>query len=86
MAIYQERGTSLKLENEIFYTKYMRETFIRFAAYAHGVNGIVIGSSNFEHLSECISDLEKGPLPSDLFSKLEKTWRERSNNEWETIS
>ena len=86
VAIYQERSVSLKLEDEIFYAKQMRETFIRFAAYAHGVKGIVIGSSNFDHLNECISDLEKGPLPGDLFAKLEKIWRERSSNEWETIS
>ena len=64
----------------------MRETFIRFAAYTHGVHGIVIGSSNFNHLNECISDLEKGPLSSDLLAKLEKIWRERSNDTWETIS
>lgn len=42
------------------------DTFIRFSVFTEGVDSAIVGTTNPDHLKQCISSIEKNSLPEDL--------------------
>jgi aryl-alcohol dehydrogenase-like predicted oxidoreductase len=56
------------------------ELFIRFSAFATGVNSAIIGTSNIDHLKKGIDAVNKGKLPEDVYSEIRKAFSENDDN------
>ncbi len=56
------------------------ELFIRFSAFAPGVDSAIIGTSSVEHLKAAIEAVKKGKLPDDIFNALRTAFTENDNN------
>ena len=57
------------------------EAAIRFSAYTEGVASIIIGTASIDHLKKNIQFLEKGKLPSKIYSLIRKTFQ-NNDNDW----
>ena len=51
-----------------------QDTFIRFSAYTDGVDSAIVGTTNIEHLKQCISSIEKGPLTDELYNLIRNSF------------
>jgi aryl-alcohol dehydrogenase-like predicted oxidoreductase len=58
----------------------LQETALRFAAYTWGVDTVIAGTSNLEHLRENIKMVEKGPLDQDYYNKIRDLFRNYDDN------
>jgi aryl-alcohol dehydrogenase-like predicted oxidoreductase len=58
----------------------LQETALRFAAYTWGVDTVITGTSNLEHLRENIKMVEKGPLAQDYYNKIRDLFRNNDDN------
>jgi aryl-alcohol dehydrogenase-like predicted oxidoreductase len=56
------------------------ELFIRFSAFAPGVDSAIIGTSNTGHLKNAIDAVVKGELPEEITTEIRKTFAENDNN------
>ncbi|MFO7525721.1 MAG: aldo/keto reductase [Ignavibacteriaceae bacterium] len=54
------------------------DTFIRFSVFTEGIDSAIVGTSNPDHLKQCISSIDKGSLPEDLYKLIRKSF----NPEW----
>lgn len=57
-----------------------QELFIRFSAFASGVDSAIIGTSNINHLKNAIDAVEKGNLPDAVYNKIRSAFKENDNN------
>lgn len=57
-----------------------QELFIRFSAFAPGVDSAVIGTSDIDHLKSAINAVGKGKLPDGIFNNIRNTFAENDNN------
>lgn len=57
------------------------ELALRFAAYSTGIDCLIAGTSNPDHLVSNLKLLEKGPLPEDLINRIRITYMEHGR-EW----
>ena len=51
------------------------ESAIRFAAYTFGVDTIIAGTSNIDHLKSNLEVLNKGPLPDEIYNEIRNAFR-----------
>lgn len=51
------------------------EIFLRFSAFADGVDAIVLGTTKIEHLKSGIDILSKGPLPAELIDSIKSSYK-----------
>ena len=56
------------------------EAAIRFSAFTEGVDSIIIGSTNIEHIKRNVKLIEKGPLPDKIYNIIRKSFSENNNN------
>jgi aryl-alcohol dehydrogenase-like predicted oxidoreductase len=85
LKIYEQRWKTLGVEVELHNINQIREKFLRFAAFTPEISGVIIGSSKFENINECMDDLKKGSLPASEYLNFRKMWNSNSNPDWETI-
>ncbi len=52
------------------------EAAIRFSAYTFGVDTIIAGTSNIDHLKSNLKALNKGPLPDEIYNEIRNAFRE----------
>ncbi len=57
-----------------------QELFIRFSAFAPGVDSAIIGTSRIEHLKAAIDAVSKGGLPEAIFRDIRNTFKENDDN------
>jgi aryl-alcohol dehydrogenase-like predicted oxidoreductase len=57
-----------------------QELFIRFSAFAPGVDSAIIGTSRIEHLKSAVSAVNKGVLPEDIFRNIRNSFSENDDN------
>ncbi len=57
-----------------------QELFIRFSAFAPGVDSAIIGTSNIDHLKTAIDSVNKGKLPDEISVKIREAFTENDNN------
>ena len=57
-----------------------QELFIRFSAFAPGVDSAIIGTSQIEHLKTAVNAVNKGELPADICSNLRNSFTENDDN------
>lgn len=62
----------------------VHEAALRFAAYTYGVDSIITGTSNIEHLKHNIAIVEKGKLPDDLYQQIRDKFNELGS-EWYSL-
>lgn len=51
------------------------EIFLRFSAFADGVDAIVLGTTDIEHIKSNIDILSKGPLPAELIDSIKSSYK-----------
>lgn len=56
------------------------ETALRFTAYAPGVDTMIVGTTNSEHLRDNVEQVNKGPLENDLVEKLKNVFAGYGSN------
>jgi len=56
------------------------ELFIRFSAFAPGVDSAIIGTSSVEHLGAALDAVKKGKLPDEVFNSLRTAFEENDDN------
>ena len=57
-----------------------QELFIRFSAFAPGVDSAIIGTSQIEHLKTAVNAVNKGELPADICNNLRNSFTENDDN------
>lgn len=72
-------------EMNIDYGMPLEEVMIRFGVYTYGVDSIITGSTNLEHLKANLKLAEKGKLPDDLLDKIKTRFNE-VGKEWATLT
>jgi aryl-alcohol dehydrogenase-like predicted oxidoreductase len=56
------------------------ELFLRFTAFAGGIDTAITGTANIHHLSDNIRIVEKGPLPEDIYNSIKRKFKENDDN------
>jgi len=56
------------------------ELFIRFAAFAEGVDACIVGTSKPEHLKLNVDFVKKGKLPDEIYKKIRQTFKANDDN------
>ncbi len=56
------------------------ELFIRFSAFAPGVDSAILGTSSVEHLKTALDSVKKGKLPDNIFNTLRNAFAENDDN------
>ncbi|HSP88744.1 MAG TPA: aldo/keto reductase [Ignavibacteriaceae bacterium] len=56
------------------------ELFLRFTAFADGVDSCIIGTTNIEHLKRNVAIVQKGKLPDDVINLLKDLFIKHGNN------
>ncbi len=56
------------------------EVALRFAAYTFGIDSIIAGSSNVDHIKSNLEMLNKGPLPNNIFNQIRESFKAHDNN------
>lgn len=54
------------------------DTFIRFSVFTEGIDSAIVGTRNPDHLQQCISSIEKGPLAEDIYRLIRNSF----NPDW----
>lgn len=57
-----------------------QELFIRFSAFAPGVDSAILGTSNVDHLMTAINAVDKGELPEEMVHIIRDRFTENDNN------
>ncbi len=57
-----------------------QEIALRFTAFTNVVDTCIVGTSNIDHLRENIKIVEKGPLSSDVYNSIRKSFKENDDN------
>ena len=57
-----------------------QELFIRFSAFAPGVDSAIIGTSSVDHLMTAINAVDKGELPEEVSGSIRNRFAEHDNN------
>ncbi len=58
----------------------VHEAALRFSAYTYGVDSIIVGTTNIEHLKENIAIIEKGKLSEDLYQQIRNKFNENGSH------
>ncbi len=53
---------------------------LRFTAFSEGVDAVIIGTTNINHIKNNIKILEKGPLPDFIYSNLRDIFKKNNDN------
>jgi aryl-alcohol dehydrogenase-like predicted oxidoreductase len=62
----------------------VHEAALRFAAYTYGVDSVIVGTTNIEHLKQNIALIEKGKLPDELYQTIRDRFNEHGS-EWYSL-
>jgi aryl-alcohol dehydrogenase-like predicted oxidoreductase len=54
----------------------LQETALRFAAFTWGVDSVIVGTTNINHLKENVKLIEKGPLSYDLYYEIRNAFKQ----------
>jgi aryl-alcohol dehydrogenase-like predicted oxidoreductase len=54
----------------------LQETALRFAAFTWGVDSVIVGTTNINHLKENVKLIEKGPLPYNLYYEIRNAFKQ----------
>ena len=57
-----------------------QELFLRFSAFAPGVDSAILGTSDIKHLKTAIDSVNKGALPDDVCDGIRKAFAENDDN------
>lgn len=70
--------------SEVYWTRWQQmaltldmplaEMALRFSAFAPGVHSAIVGSINLHHVHHNLQQLEKGPLPAEILTKLHQAF------------
>lgn len=63
----------------------LEEAMIRFSTFTYGVDSILIGSTNLEHLKANLNLAAKGKLPDDLIDKIKTRFNE-AGKDWQALT
>lgn len=74
---YWLRWKSMNIETDLEWN----ELFTRFTAFTEGVDTMIIGSKNINHIKSNLASIEKGPLPMELYSRIRNLFRQ-SDKDW----
>ncbi|MDR3611789.1 MAG: aldo/keto reductase [Ignavibacteriaceae bacterium] len=58
----------------------LQDVALRFAAFTWGVDSVIAGTNNIEHLKENIKLIEKGPLPYDVYYEIRDAFKQNNIN------
>ncbi|MCK6606009.1 MAG: aldo/keto reductase [Ignavibacteriaceae bacterium] len=58
----------------------VHEAALRFAAYTYGVDSVIVGTTNIEHLKQNIAIVGKGKLPDDLYQQIRNKFNEHGSD------
>lgn len=72
-------------EMNIDYGMPLEEAMIRFSTYTFGVDSIIIGSANIDHLKSNLKLAAKGKLPEELLNKIKNRFYE-SGKDWAALT
>ncbi len=53
---------------------------LRFTAFTEGVDTLIVGTSNIEHLKNNLRILNSGPLPEEIYSSIRNAFKENDDN------
>jgi len=56
------------------------ELFLRFSAFANGVDCIITGTSNIKNLKKNLQLVEKGPLPEEVYTYIREAFKKNDDN------
>ncbi len=74
---YWLRWKSMNIETDLEWN----ELFTRFTAFTEGVDTMIIGSKNIDHIKSNLSSIQKGPLPMELYSGIRNLFKQ-SDKDW----
>lgn len=62
----------------------IEEASLRFSCFTYGVDSIIVGTKNLEHLKNNIQSVAKGKLHEDLYKMIRDRFKEKDNN-WSSL-
>jgi aryl-alcohol dehydrogenase-like predicted oxidoreductase len=68
------KAQSFRFLIEDDYVNNLVEAAVRFAISKAGISTALVGISNLEQLEQAVAYANKGPLPAEVFDRLNEVW------------